>query len=85
MKVSYQWLRALTGLDWSVEEMADRLTLCGTACEEIDFMGQYLDKVVVGEVTDVQPIAGADKIRKASVTTGSGALDLVCGAPNVAV
>ncbi|MCP4684335.1 MAG: phenylalanine--tRNA ligase subunit beta, partial [bacterium] len=79
------WLRALTGLDWSVEEMADRLTLCGTACEEIDFMGQYLDKVVVGEVTDVQPIAGADKIRKASVTTGSGALDLVCGAPNVAV
>jgi len=85
MKVSYQWLKELTGLDWSVEEMADRLTLCGTACEEIIFMGQYLGKVVVGEVTDVQPIAGADKIKKASVTTGSETLDLVCGAPNVAV
>jgi formate--tetrahydrofolate ligase len=40
MKVSYQWLKELTGLDWSVQEMADRLTLCGTACEEIIPMGR---------------------------------------------
>lgn len=85
MKVSYQWLKELTGLDWSVEEMADRLTLCGTACEEIVSMGRYLDKVVVGEVTDVQPIPKADKIKRATVSTGSDTLDLVCGAPNVAV
>lgn len=85
MKVSYQWLKELTGLDWSVEEMAERLTLCGTACEEIIPMGRHLDQVIVGEVTDVQPIPKADKIRKATVNTGSDTLELVCGAPNVAV
>jgi len=85
MKVSYQWLKELTGLDWSVEEMAERLTLCGTACEEIVAMGQYLDKVVVGEVTEVQPVPKADRIKKAAVNVGSEKLELICGAPNVAV
>ncbi len=85
MKISYSWLKELTGLDWPVEEMGDRLTLCGTACEEIDPLDRHLDKVVVGEVTDLQPIEGADKIRKATVNIGDETLDLVCGAPNVAV
>lgn len=85
MKVSYSWLRELTGLDWSVEEMADRLTLCGTACEEIASMSLYLDRVVVGEVAALKPIEGADKIRLATVNVGAETLDLVCGAANVAV
>ncbi len=85
MKVSYQWLIELTGLDWSVDKVADRLTLCGTACEDVVATDRYLDKVVVGEVTDLQPIKGADKIRLATVNLGSESFELVCGAPNVAV
>ena len=85
MRVSYQWLRELTGVDWPVEEMADRLTLCGTACEDIIATDRYLDKVVVGEVTGLGPIKGADKIKLATVNLGSETMDLVCGAPNVAV
>ncbi|MBD3258112.1 phenylalanine--tRNA ligase subunit beta, partial [candidate division GN15 bacterium] len=85
MKISYSWLKELTGLEWSVDDVADRLTLCGTACEEIEPMARYLDKVVVGEITGLQPIEGADKIRKATVNLGTESLDLVCGAPNAAV
>ncbi|MCK4631651.1 MAG: phenylalanine--tRNA ligase subunit beta [candidate division Zixibacteria bacterium] len=85
MNISYKWLCELTGLDWSPEEMADRLTLCGTACEHIEATDRYLDKVVVGHVKDVLPIEGADKIRKAVVDIGAETLELVCGAPNVAV
>ena len=85
MKVSYKWLLELTGLDWSVEEVARRLTNCGTACEEIEPMARYMDKVVVAEVTELRPIEGADKIRLATVNTGSATMELVCGAPNVAV
>lgn len=85
MKVSYKWLLELTGLDWSVEKMAGRLTLSGTACEEIIPLSKYLDKVVVGEVIDLQKIEGADKIKKATVVTGREKYDLICGAPNVAV
>ena len=85
MKISYQWLLELTGLDWPVEEVADRLTLSGTSCEDIESTSRYMDRVVVGEVLDLQPIEGASKIRLATVNLGSETLDLVCGAPNVAV
>ena len=85
MKISYNWLKELTGLDWPVEEMGERLTLSGTACEDIIPTARYMDKVVVGEVTDLRAIEGADKIKLATVNTGSERMDLVCGAPNVAV
>ncbi|MCB2201387.1 phenylalanine--tRNA ligase subunit beta [bacterium] len=85
MKISYKWLLELTGLDWPVEKVADRLTLCGTACEDMVSTARYMKGVVVGEVVDLQPIKGADKIRKATVTTGGETMELVCGAPNVAV
>jgi len=75
----------LTGLDWSAHEMEERLTLCGTACEEVEPTAMYMDKVVVGVVLDLQPIEGADKIRKVLVDIGGEKLDVVCGAPNVAV
>jgi len=84
MEVSYQWLIELTGVTWSVEEMARRLTLCGTACEGITPFARHMDRVVVGEVCAVAPIAGADKLRRATVAIGAETLDLVCGAPNVA-
>ncbi len=85
MKLSYNWICELSGSDWTVDEMAKRLTDCGTACEDVEATDRYLDKVIVGEVTDLQPIKGADKIRLASVNCGDQSFDLVCGAPNVAV
>jgi len=85
MQISYKWLNELTGLDWSAQEMGDRLTLCGTACEYIEPTDAYMDKVVVGEVKDLKPIEGASKIQLATVDIGSETMDLVCGAPNVAV
>ncbi len=85
MRVSYKWLRELTGVDWPVEEVAKRLTLCGIACESIEPTDRHFDKVVIGEVTDLKAIKGADKIRQATVNVGRETFDLVCGAPNVAV
>ncbi|NOY88247.1 MAG: phenylalanine--tRNA ligase subunit beta, partial [FCB group bacterium] len=85
MDISYQWLKELTGLDWSPEEMADRLTLCGTACEYIEPTSKYLDKVIVGEVVDLKPVPNASQIKLATVNLGKEIMDVVCGAPNVAV
>ncbi len=84
MKVSFNWLKELTGLDWSVEETEHRLTMCGTACEEVIAADRYMDRVVVGEVVELLPIEGASKIKLARVNVGNETLDSVCGAPNVA-
>lgn len=85
MKVSYKWLTELTGVNWAPEDMGDRLTLCGTACEYIEPADQYMDKVIVGEITAINPIEGADKIRLATVNLGDSSMDVVCGAPNIEV
>jgi phenylalanyl-tRNA synthetase beta chain len=85
MKISYRWLLELTGLDWTVEEVAHRLEMSGTACEQIEPTARYMDRVVVGEVVELAPIAGASKIQLARVNIGSEVLNSVCGAPNVAV
>jgi phenylalanyl-tRNA synthetase beta chain len=84
MKISYKWLKELTGLNWPVEEIAHRLKMCGTACEQIEPTARYMDRVVVGEVTALKPIEGATQIQLARVNIGSETLDSVCGAPNVA-
>ncbi len=85
MKMSYNWLKELTGLSWPAEEAARRLTMCGTAVEEIEPMARYLDRVVVGEVVELMPIEGASDIRVARVNVDSRLVNSVCGAPNVAV
>jgi phenylalanyl-tRNA synthetase beta chain len=85
MQVSYTWLCEVAGVSWSPEQIAERLTLSGIACEGIEPVGKYLDRVVIGEVTNLQPIEGASKIRLATVNLGRTSIDVVCGAPNVAV
>ena len=85
MKVSYKWLVELTGITWSPEELAEKLTLCGTACEFIEPADQYMQDVIVGEILAINKIEGADKIRLATVNLGSRQLDVVCGAPNIEV
>ncbi|MCM2272819.1 MAG: phenylalanine--tRNA ligase subunit beta [candidate division Zixibacteria bacterium] len=85
MRISYLWLKELTGLEWSAEEMAERLTLCGIANEEVTSTAKYLDKVVVGEVLEVHPVEGASRIRRTIVDVGREKLQVICGAPNVAV
>ncbi len=85
MKISYRWLLELTGIDWPVQTVADRLTLCGLACEEVTPTGTHLGGVVVGKVMELSSVEGASKIRKAIVDVGSERLQVICGAPNVAV
>ncbi len=85
MKLPYSWLVELTGLKWPAEKMAERLTLCGTACEDVQSTAASLEKVVVGKVLELHPVEGADKIKKVVVTIGKESFDVICGAPNVAV
>ncbi len=84
MKLPYSWLVQLSGLKWPAAKMADRLTLCGTACEDVLPTARTLDKVIVGKVLELHAVEGADKIKRAVVTVGKESFDVICGAPNVA-
>lgn len=84
MKISVSWLKEW--LDELPHQLADRLTMAGLEVEGEMLAAPEFTKVVVGEVTAVSPHPNADKLTITHVDIGeSELLQIVCGAPNVAV
>ncbi|HEU4463938.1 MAG TPA: phenylalanine--tRNA ligase subunit beta [Gemmatimonadota bacterium] len=89
MKVSYRWLAtffppgALDGTPPS--ELARRLTRQGLAVDEIRPAFAAFTGVVLGKVVEAGPHPNADRLTLCEVEAGDGALQVVCGAPNVEV
>lgn len=84
MKVSYNWLKSIIPFDWTVEDLAEKLTMSGTEVEYIDKFGGKLDGVVTAEVESVERHPDADKLSVCRVFDGHERYQVVCGAPNVA-
>jgi len=87
MKVSYKWLNEWIDLkDITPEEIADKLTNAGIEVDYITYLDKGVKNVVIGKVLQVEKHPDADKLRVCNVDVGeSEPLQIVCGAPNVAV
>ncbi len=85
MKISLNWLNTYIPIDIAATDLADRLTMTGLEVEAVCDRFEYLDQIVVGRVTEIQPHPNADKLKVCRVDTGGATVSLVCGAPNVAV
>lgn len=86
MNVSYQWLKSLVPVEWTPEELADRLTFVGLSVEGIEYFNKGIKNVVVAEVKSVEnhPDPKHTKWHVCKVDAGKGEdLTIVCGAPNV--
>jgi len=87
MKLSLAWLREFVDVELPVPELA-RLLIDATAeVEGWETIGAQWDpeRIRVAEVVAVEPHPNADRLRLATVETGSGRQQVVCGAPNLAV
>lgn len=86
MLISMRWLARhvdLTGID--PEQLALDLTLSTAEVEGVTRFAPYLSDVVVGHVLEREKHPDADKLGICQVDVGTGeALQIVCGAPNVA-
>jgi len=86
MKVSEQWLREWVDPAVSSAELAAQLTMAGLEVDSREPAAPAFEQVVVGRVIDLIPHPDADRLRVATVDTGgTEPLQIVCGAPNVAV
>ena len=90
MLVPLSWLKEYVDITVPLEELCERLTLAGLevgAVETIGLPGAELpwdDKIVVGEVTAVQPHPNADRLVLAVVDYGGPEVEtVVTGAPNL--
>jgi phenylalanyl-tRNA synthetase beta chain len=88
MKISYNWLKQYVDTDLSPEDMSRILTDTGLEVEgihKIEAVKGGLEGVVIGEVLTVEKHPDADRLNVTTVSVGNEPLQIVCGAPNVAV
>lgn len=83
MKILRSWLEEYIEIPYSDDELADRLSLSGTAVESIE--KGIDDKVIVVEVRKIAPHPQADRLQLATVFDGEKEITVVCGAPNIKV
>ena len=82
MKITYNWLKEYVDFDWSVEELAERITMLGVEVEGIEEYGGAFEGIVVGEVVTRDQHPNADKLSLCKINDGTQELQIVCGATN---
>lgn len=83
MKLSYNWLSQLVGLNGiDPADVAIRLTMSTAEIEEVREVGDDLDGVVIGKILSVAPHPDSDHLFLTKIDTGREVLDIVSGAPN---
>ena len=88
MKISYNWLKDYVATDLTPTEISEILTETGLevdGIEKIEGIKGGLQGVFVGEVLTCEKHPDADKLKITTVSVGGEPLQIVCGAPNVAV
>ncbi len=83
MKIPLSWLKEYINIRLTPGELAEKLTMSGTEAEKVHTTGSEWERVVVGQITAVNPHPNADRLRLPTVDTGSGEVSVVCGAPNL--
>lgn len=89
MKISYKWLKEFINTSKTPEEISQILTNIGLeveSLEQVQAIPGGLEGLVIGYVKDCIQHPNADRLRVTQVDTGTGTdLQIVCGAPNVAI
>ena len=86
MKFSESWLRTLVNPGWTSEQLAHALTMAGLEVEESHTAAPDFRGVVVGQIMALGKHPNADRLNVCQVDAGqANLLNIVCGAPNVAV
>ena len=88
MKISLNWFKTYIPFDLSNEALCHTLTDIGLEVESIEPFESVkgsLEGIVVGHVLEKEKHADADKLSVCKVDVGNETLQIVCGAPNVAV
>ncbi len=88
MNISYSWLKKYINIDISADELSKALTSIGLevgGVEEVQTVKGGLEGLVIGEVLNCEVHENSDHLHVTTVNVGgTEALQIVCGAPNVA-
>lgn len=84
MLISMNWIFEFTDLnDVNQRDLINRFTLSTAEVEEVYELGNDIKDVVVGEIVEVKPHPGSQKLHLLTLNIGTELVPCVCGACNV--
>ncbi len=85
MKIPVSWLNDYVKVDdLSIEELKDKLLNIGFEVEDVIFLGEGIESVVTGKITEILKHPSADKLSICRLDCGSrGVFTIITGAKNV--
>lgn len=83
MKVPFNWLKDYVDVNIDAKELGDRLTLSGSALEEVITQGDVIKNIVTGKITEITQHPDADKLKVCQVDIGKETIQIVTAATNM--
>ena len=82
MKLSLSWIKDFVNIpeDMDMKQLAYDLTMDTVEVEDVEYLADRFDHMVVGVIEDIEPHPNADKLRVCKVDIGDGEIkNIVCG------
>lgn len=84
MKVPYNWLKDYAEINVDAKTLGDKLTLSGSAVEEVIIQGDNIKNVVTGKITKIEKHPDADRLKVCKVNIGADEeIQIVTAATNM--
>lgn len=83
MKVPFNWLKDYVEVNIDAKELGDRLTLSGSALEEVITQGDEIKNIVTGKIVEITQHPDADKLKVCQVDIGTETIQIVTAATNM--
>ena len=83
MKVPFNWLKDYVDVNIDAKELGDRLTLSGSALEEVITQGDVIKNIVTGKIVEITQHPDADKLKVCQVDIGKETIQIVTAATNM--
>lgn len=82
MKTTLAWLKTHLDTEAPLDEIVRGLVMRGLEVESVEDRAKEMASFVVARILDARPHPNADKLKLCRVDTGTGEVEVVCGAPN---
>lgn len=85
MKISLNWLNEYCNLDWTPDQLVEKLTMSGAEVESIKKTGVNIPNIITAKILSSTKHPNADRLSVCQVTDGKTTRQIVCGASNYKV
>lgn len=83
MLASLEWLKQYVDINIPVDVLVDKITRAGLEVETVTYLGEGLEGVVTGKVTDIERHPDSDHLWVCQMDYGQGIVQILTGAQNV--